>query len=125
MAQYEQKWIRRERRTLANRKGLRGQVGRPRLSVFRSVKHISAQIIDDIQGRTLAAASTLEKGLSGAGADGKKLTKSDLSRVVGEAIAKRAQEKNIHQVVFDRGSFRYHGRIKALAEAARKAGLKF
>ncbi|MBI3818392.1 MAG: 50S ribosomal protein L18 [Planctomycetes bacterium] len=126
MAQHELKWTRRTRRALAVRKGLRGQTDRPRLSVFRSLKHISAQIIDDAKGRTIAAASTEEKSLAGLAKSGeKKATKSQMSRIVGEAIAKRAIEKNIHKVVFDRGSFRYHGRIKALADAARKAGLQF
>lgn len=125
MAQFELKWIRRERRAMSVRKALRSQAERPRLSVFRSLKHISVQIIDDTKGATLVSASTHEKALGVRATDGKKLTKSDLSRVVGEAIAKRAIEKNIKQVVFDRGPFRYHGRVKALADAARKAGLKF
>ncbi|MFN0206414.1 MAG: 50S ribosomal protein L18 [Planctomycetota bacterium] len=124
MTQQDLKWDRRERRARSVRKALRAQVGRPRLSVFRSVKHISVQIIDDLAGRTLACASTHEKEIMGTAAP-KKLTKSEQSRVIGESIAKRAKEKGIEHVVFDRGPFRYHGRVKALADAARKAGLKF
>lgn len=126
MSQQETKWIKRERRSMSVRKALRAQPGRPRLSIHRSLKNISAQIIDDLAGRTLVAASSLEKGIRGPATDGgKKLTKSDWSRVIGESIAKRAIEKGVKEVVFDRGPFRYHGRVKALAEAARKAGLKF
>jgi large subunit ribosomal protein L18 len=94
--------------------------GRPRLSVFRSSKHIYAQVIDDVAGRTLVAASTLDKELredlktgADAGAAGK----------VGALLAKRALDAGIKQVVFDRGGYRYHGRVKALADAAREAGL--
>jgi large subunit ribosomal protein L18 len=122
MTQQDLKWIRRERRAQSARKGLRAQPGRPRLSVFRSVKHISAQIIDDVAGRTLVSASTYEKDLAPASAKG---TKCSRSRAVGESIAKRAIEKGIDKVVFDRGPFRYHGRVKALADGARAGGLKF
>jgi large subunit ribosomal protein L18 len=96
--------------------------GRPRLSVFRSGKHIYAQVIDDAAGRTLAAASSLEKDLRGelrTGAD-----KEAASRV-GTLIAERAKEAGVTEVVFDRGSYLYHGRVKALAEAAREGGLAF
>ena len=91
--------------------------GRPRLSVFRSNKNIYAQVIDDIQGVTLAAASTLEA--DGKGAD------RDAAAKVGKLIAQRALEKGVSAVVFDRGGYIYHGRIKALADAAREAGLSF
>ena len=91
--------------------------GRPRLSVFRSNKNIYAQVIDDAEGVTLAAASTLED--KGKGAD------KDAAAKVGKLIAERAVEKGVKAVVFDRGSFIYHGRIKALADAAREAGLTF
>lgn len=92
----------------------------PRLSVFRSNKHIYAQIIDDTKGVTLASASTLDK--DGKGAKGGTM---DAAKAIGELIAKKALKAKVEQVVFDRGGYLYHGRIKALAEAAREAGLKF
>ena len=97
-------------------------VGRPRLSVFRSGKHIYAQVIDDVQGRTLAAASSIEKALKGelkTGAD------KDAAAAVGKLVAERAVAAGVTQVVFDRGAYLYHGRVKALAEAAREGGLAF
>jgi large subunit ribosomal protein L18 len=96
--------------------------GRPRLSVFRSGKHIYAQIIDDAAGRTVAAASTLDKDLKASlktGAD------KDAASAVGKLIAERSKAAGVEQVVFDRGSYLYHGRVKALAEAAREGGLDF
>ncbi len=96
--------------------------GRPRLSVFRSGRHIYAQVIDDGAGRTLAAASTLEKALRGelrTGAD------KDAAVAVGKLIAERAKEAGVTEVVFDRGAYLYHGRVKALADAAREGGLAF
>jgi large subunit ribosomal protein L18 len=97
-----------------------GSGPRPRLAVFRSLNHIYAQVIDDASGRTLAAASTLEKELrSGSG------TKSQEAAAVGRLVAERAKAAGVGQVVFDRAGFRYHGRIKSLAEAAREAGLDF
>jgi large subunit ribosomal protein L18 len=100
------------------RKRVSGTTQRPRLAVFRSLKHISAQVIDDTTGNTLAAASSLEKALkTGGNVDG--------AKKVGETVAKRALEKGIKSVVFDRGGFRYHGRVASLAEAAREAGLEF
>jgi large subunit ribosomal protein L18 len=110
---------RRERTRAALRKA--GQ-GRPRLSVFRSGKHIYAQVIDDQAGRTLAAASTLDAGLRGqlkTGAD------QNAAEQVGKLIAERARGAGVEAVVFDRGAYRYHGRVKALAEAARAGGLVF
>jgi large subunit ribosomal protein L18 len=106
------------------RKRLRGTVGRPRLAVFRSQGHVYAQVIDDDQGRTLCAASSLDKDLRQAG---KAKTGGNVAaaRAVGSLIAARAKDKGIEAVVFDRGGFQYHGRIKALADAAREAGLKF
>ena len=95
---------------------------RPRLSVFRSSQHIYAQIIDDAAGRTLAAASTLDEAVKKAlktGAD------SDAAKAVGKAIAERAKQAGIAQVVFDRGAYMFHGRVKALADAAREGGLEF
>jgi large subunit ribosomal protein L18 len=102
------------------RKKVAGTPERPRLSVYRSVKHISAQLIDDTKGHTLASASTVEKTV-GDGPGGNIAA----AREVGRVIAERAREKGIEQVVFDRGGYIYHGRVKSLAEAAREAGLKF
>lgn len=112
----------RERRKLRIRSRISGSGERPRLSVFRSGKHIYAQVVLDGEGRTLAAASTLSRDLKGTlGED----NKSDAARKVGALIAKICLEKKIDKVVFDRNGYLYHGRIKALAEAAREAGLKF
>ncbi|HXX59522.1 MAG TPA: 50S ribosomal protein L18 [Dehalococcoidales bacterium] len=99
-----------------------GTESRPRLAVFRSLTQIYAQVIDDTKSNTLCCASSLEKEIKEK-ADGKK--KSEISELVGTLVAKRAQEKGITQVMFDRGGNQYHGRVKALGEAARKAGLKF
>ena len=97
-----------------------GSAERPRLAVFRSLNHIYAQVIDDASGKTLAAASTAEKELKGS-----KSTKSEEAAVVGRLIAERSKSAGIERVVFDRAGFRYHGRIKSLADAAREAGLDF
>ncbi|MFN0092630.1 MAG: 50S ribosomal protein L18 [Acidimicrobiales bacterium] len=110
--------VRRHRRV---RKTVRGTPERPRLAVFRSNRHIVAQVIDDLGGRTLAAASTLEAGVRGAGGTGNKAAAAR----VGALVAERAQATGVSQVVFDRGGFRYHGRVAALADAAREAGLEF
>ncbi len=111
------------RRTQRNRSRLaRLSSGRPRLSVFRSGKHIYAQVIDDANGVTIAAASSLEKDLRGSlktGAD------SAAASEIGKLIAKRAADKGIDAVTFDRGGYKYHGRVKALAEGAREGGLSF
>lgn len=96
--------------------------GRPRLSIFRSNRHMYAQIIDDAAGRTLASASTVEGEIAGAGAYAGNVGAAEK---VGRLIAQRAVEKGISQVVFDRGGFRYHGRVAALADAAREGGLDF
>lgn len=112
----------RKRRHERVRNKVKGTASRPRLCVFRSLSHIYAQLVDDDAGRTLAAASDVEKALTKA-RDGKK--KTDVAGVVGDLIAQRAREKGVEQVVFDRGGYRFHGRVKALAEAARKAGLRF
>ncbi|MBI2832196.1 MAG: 50S ribosomal protein L18 [Chloroflexi bacterium] len=111
--------IRRHARVRLN---LKGTTERPRLSVFRSLNHVYAQVIDDIQGQTLASASTLDPEIKGETA-GK--TKTDEAKLVGSLVAKRALSKGISQVVFDRGGFQYHGRVQAVADAAREAGLKF
>jgi large subunit ribosomal protein L18 len=111
------------RRTATVRRKIKLAGGaRARLSVFRSSKHIYAQLIDDTKGETLAAASSLEKTLRG---DGKKGADIAAANVVGKLIAERAKEKGIKDVVFDRGGYLYHGRIKALADAAREGGLNF
>ena len=104
------------------RKDLHGTPERPRLCVFRSNKNISVQIIDDVNGVTLAAASTLDKELKGQIEYG---GNKEAAKKVGEAIAKRALEKGIETVAFDRGGFLYHGRVKEHADGAREAGLKF
>ena len=111
----------RQRRHRRIRVSLSGTGQRPRLSVFRSLQHIYAQVIDDTTGTTLAAASTNEPNARGALSG----TKTERARVVGKSIAERAQDKGITTVVFDRGGYLYHGRIKALADAAREAGLEF
>ncbi|MFC5540826.1 MAG: 50S ribosomal protein L18 [Bacilli bacterium] len=109
----------RKKRHARVRTKVHGTPERPRLNVYRSNKHIYAQIIDDVAGHTLVSASTLEKGFEGPGSN------KEAAAKVGELIAKRALEKNITSVVFDRGGYLYHGRVKALAEAARENGLQF
>ena len=111
--------VRKERRANRTRRNLRRQVdtGRLRLSVFRSAKHIYAQVIDDRTGQTLAEANSKALATSG--------NKTDKAKAVGAALAERAVAAGVKQVVFDRGSFKYHGRVKALAEGAREGGLEF
>jgi len=109
------------KRHLRVRKKISGTNERPRLSVFRSSKHIYAQLIDDVSGVTLAAASTADKELSDIGNGGN----VESARKVGELIAQRAKAKGYENIVFDRGGYLYHGRIQALADAAREAGLQF
>lgn len=108
---------------LRRHKRVRGKISgtemRPRLNVFRSTKNIYAQLIDDVKGVTLASASTLDKDITGYGGN------KDAAHKVGQLIAKRAAEKNITEVVFDRGGYLFHGRVKELAEGAREGGLKF
>ena len=105
------------------RQKLRGTAAKPRLAVYRSVAHIYAQVIDDNRGRTLVSASSVDKGTKGgpAGSGGNVAA----AKTIGKRVAERAREKGIKQVVFDRGGYRYHGRVKALADAARAAGLEF
>jgi large subunit ribosomal protein L18 len=110
----------REKRHRSIRLHLAGTETRPRLVVFRSLNHIYAQVIDDAGGVTLAAASTAEKELRGS-----KSTKTEEAAVVGRLVAERAKAAGVERVVFDRAGFRYHGRIKSLADAAREAGLEF
>ena len=121
-ASERRKWARRERRALHVTKTVFGTKERPRLSVYRSNKHFHSQIIDDVEGRTLAAASTVMKDLKGQiknGGDKK------AAAVVGAKLAELAKAKGITKVVFDRNYYRFHGRVKAFAEAASKGGLDF
>ncbi len=99
---------------------MEGTAARPRLAVFRSLNHIYAQVIDDASGKTLAAASSVEKELRGS-----KGSKTDEAKAIGKLVAERAKSAGVERVVFDRAGFRYHGRIKSLADAAREAGLEF
>ena len=101
------------------RRKLRGTTERPRLAVFRSVAHIYAQVIDDAEGKTLASASSVDKGGKTNGGN------VAAAKSIGKLVAERAKEKGIKSVVFDRGGYQYHGRVKALADAAREAGLEF
>jgi len=110
------------RRHARVRKNLAGTADRPRLSVFRSLSEIYVQVIDDQAGRTLVSASSVDNELRGT-MDGK--NKTEQAKLVGQAVAKRAQDKGISAVVFDRGGFRYTGRIKAVADGAREGGLQF
>ncbi|HUV74150.1 MAG TPA: 50S ribosomal protein L18 [Anaerolineae bacterium] len=112
----------RRRRHMRVRKHLRIAKDRPRLSVFRSLKHIYAQVIDDIEGQTLAAASTLDPEVREQVAG---LKKSEQAKVVGEILGRRAKARGIEKVVFDRGGYKYHGRVRSLAEGARAEGLEF
>jgi large subunit ribosomal protein L18 len=112
----------RERRKLRIRRKIEGTPERPRLSVFRSARHIYAQVVDDAAGKTVAHASTLSQEVRAALGEGKK---TDAAKSVGRAIAQVLLSKGIDKVVFDRNGYLYHGRIRALADAAREAGLKF
>ena len=104
------------------RKRIVGTLERPRLNVFRSLRHIHAQVMDDGQGHTLASASTIDAEVA---AQLQGLTKTEQARVVGKVLAERALSQGINKVVFDRGGYAYHGRVKALADAAREGGLEF
>ncbi|MFC4335734.1 50S ribosomal protein L18 [Salininema proteolyticum] len=112
--------ISKNRRHFRLRKKIRGSEVRPRLAVFRSDKHITAQVINDVDGKTLAAASTVEASFGDF-----KGTKTEKATKIGEMVAERAKEAGVESVVFDRGGLKYHGRIAALADAAREGGLKF
>lgn len=112
----------RQRRHARIRAKVEGTVSRPRLSVFRSLTNIYAQVIDDESGKTLVSASTIDEELKGQMA-GK--TKTEAAKLVGKAVAERAKKAGVTTVVFDRGGYKYHGRVAALAEAAREAGLEF
>ncbi len=117
----KKKRLQRQRRHRRLRQRIRGTAERPRLSVYRSNAHIYAQLIDDERGNTLVAASSRDGGFEAAQDD----DKSAVARRVGELVARRAREAGISHVVFDRGGFQYAGRVRALAEAAREAGLEF
>lgn len=117
-----QKHQRRRGKASSTRNKLRSVGGRPRLSVFRSLGNISVQIIDDLKGHTMVAASSLEKDLR---TSIKGMRKTDIAKKVGALVAERAKRAGVGKVCFDRGAYKYHGRIKALADAAREAGLEF
>lgn len=112
----------RERRKLRIRHSVSGTTERPRLSVFRSLSHIYAQVIDDTTGKTLGHCSTLAKDVKGQADD---MNKSDAAKLVGKTIAAQLKAKGVTKIVFDRNGYLYHGRIKALAEGAREGGLEF
>jgi large subunit ribosomal protein L18 len=118
----EKKRLARERRQHRVRKQVLGTPERPRLNVFRSLNHIYAQIIDDSRGVTLASASTIDKEVR---PEVQGLPKAEQAKLVGQALARRALERGVKQVVFDRGGYLYHGRVKALAEGSREGGLEF
>jgi large subunit ribosomal protein L18 len=122
MDKAKEKKLARQRRHARVRRRVHGTPERPRLTVFRSLKHIHAQVIDDTQGHTLVAASTLDAEVRGQLAD---KDKSAQAAIVGEVLARRALEAGVEQIVFDRSGYKYHGRVKSLADAARKAGLEF
>ena len=107
------------------RRKLSGTAARPRLAVFRSVAHIYAQVIDDVAGATVVSASSVDKLAEGATGGKKKGGNVAAAKAIGKLVAERAKEKGIKSVVFDRGGYQYHGRVKALADAARAAGLEF
>ena len=110
--------VARERRHRRVRKKVRGTAERPRLSVFRSNKHVYAQVIDDVSGRTVAAASTVEKGFEGATAT------VEAAKEIGKLVGERAKSAGVDTVVLDRGGFRYHGRVAGVTDGAREAGLE-
>ena len=122
MAKFRTNKARRVMRHARVRRKIGGTAERPRLSVYRSLNHVYAQVIDDSQGNTLASASSLESAVKTQQSDKSKV---DVAELVGALISERAKEKGISQVVFDRGGYKYHGRVKALADAARKGGLVF
>lgn len=120
MDKQKNKTIRRQRRRNGQRKRIAGTPSCPRLAIYKSLNHIYAQIIDDLAGKTIAAASSRDSGLGLA-----KTGNSAAAKAVGAAVAKAAVAKGVKEVAFDRGGFRFHGRVKALADGAREAGLKF
>lgn len=121
MSKSNQKRTARLRRKAHIRKSIRGTAARPRLSVFRSACHIYAQVVDDVSGQTIVSANTLQEGLKGEGDSGN----IEGAKRIGTAVAERAIAEGVREVVFDRNGFLFHGRVKALADAARAAGLQF
>lgn len=122
MPRFRANKLRREMRHRRVRRKVRGTSERPRLAVYRSLNHVYAQVIDDVQGVTVASASSLDPDIRSQ-QNGKR--KTDVSKIVGSLIAQRAREKGVEWVVFDRGGYKYHGRVLALADAAREGGLVF
>lgn len=122
MAKTSKKTVSRARRKRAIRGKLSGTAERPRLTVFRSNKHIYAQVVDDVAGKTLAAVSTAVEGIREASVEKKK---TEVAQIVGQKLAEKCKELSIESVVFDRNGFIYHGRVKAVAEGAREGGLRF
>ncbi|HHU75448.1 MAG TPA: 50S ribosomal protein L18 [Firmicutes bacterium] len=122
MARVEEKRLARKRRHVRVRKKIQGTAERPRLSVYRSLRHIYAQIIDDLEGHTMVSASTKDPSLR---KELQETMNKEAAKRTGELLARKALEKGIDTVVFDRGGYLYHGRVKALAEGAREQGLKF
>lgn len=120
MDRQQAKQTRRTRRRIGIRKRVSGTGEVPRLSIYRSLRHVYAQVINDLDGTTICAASTMDKGYKGEGTGN-----AEAAKAVGKLIAERAKAKGVEKVVFDRGGFRYHGRVQALADAAREGGLKF
>ena len=120
MDRQKAKQTRRTRRRIGIRKRVSGTGEIPRLSIYRSLRHVYAQVVNDLDGTTICAASTMDKGFSGEASGN-----VEAAKAVGKLIAERAKAKGIEKVVFDRGGFRYHGRVQALADAAREGGLKF
>jgi large subunit ribosomal protein L18 len=120
MDRQQKKTVRRVRRRTGIRKRIIGTPERPRMSVYRSLTHIYVQIIDDLSGRTLCSASTRDKDVKVSGGGN-----VEAAKAIGAKVAERAKSSGVTQVAFDRGGFRYHGRIKALADAAREGGLQF
>lgn len=120
MDRQQKKTARRTRRRIGIRKRIIGTPERPRMAVYRSLNHIYVQVIDDLSGRTLCSASTRDKDIKATGGGN-----VEAAKIVGSTIAQRAKASGVTQVMFDRGGFRYHGRIKALADAAREGGIQF
>jgi large subunit ribosomal protein L18 len=122
MAKTNPKYVARQHRHMRVRKNLSGTPERPRLNVFRSLEHIYVQVIDDTQGVTLITASTIDAEVA---AKTQGQNKTEQAKLVGKLVAERALKAGVNEVVFDRGGYKYHGRVKALADASREAGLKF
>ncbi len=122
MNRFELKKIRRARRKMSIRKDIYGTTEKPRLSIFRSLNNIFVQLVDDTNGNVLISASTIDKEIKSKITE--KMTKIDQSKLIGKVIAERAIAKNIKEAIFDRNGYIYHGRVKALADAARESGLK-